>query len=94
MTTTARAPSPFRGIAKHPEARGKVGEGVFPTCHICGAPVAPDRDPRRPGWLACAHCGPVYLPLQGRYIRLTLHGGLEAAQARNLQRDLRLLASR
>ena len=76
-------------------ARRAVPAGGGPaTCHICGAPVAPDGSPRRPGWLACAHCGPVYLPLQGRYIRLTLHGGLEAAQARNLQRDLRLLASR
>jgi len=52
------------------------------TCHLCGGAVAPDRDPRRPGWLTCTSCGPVWMPLGDRWIRVHVACSLQEAGER------------
>ena len=52
------------------------------ACHICGGPVHSDYDPKRKGWLACDRCGPVYMPLDGRYIQVHIACGLSEAAER------------
>ena len=52
------------------------------TCPLCGGEVGPDRDPRRSGWLTCTSCGPAYMPLAGRYIRVHVACSLQEAGER------------
>ena len=54
----------------------------IPTCHVCGGDVHSDSDPKRPGWLACTSCGPVYMPLAGRWIRVHIACSLAEASER------------
>lgn len=49
-------------------------------CHLCGAHTYPD--PRRPDWLTCPTCGPVYMPLEDHYIRVHLACGEDEAARR------------
>ena len=53
-----------------------------PACHLCGGQVHPDCDPKRVGWLACPFCGPVYMPLEGRLIRIHVACSLTEAGER------------
>jgi len=50
------------------------------TCHICGGHTYPD--PRRPDWLTCPTCGPVYMPLEDHYIRVHIACSQEEAARR------------
>jgi len=82
MTTTA-APTRERQVLSH--------AGQYPACHRCGGAVTPDPDPRRRGWLACPACGPVYMPVDGRFVRVSIECSLEEASERILRFDLQLL---
>jgi len=54
-------------------------------CHICGGPIHCDSDPKRKGWLSCSTCGPVYMPLRGKMVRVRVGCGLEEASRRGAQ---------
>lgn len=51
-------------------------------CHLCGGTVGPDHDPRRHGWLVCPSCGPVWMPLGTRLIRIHVASSLQEASER------------
>lgn len=75
---------------KQRSGRAVRGPARPTTCHTCGAEVLPDPDPRREGWLTCAACGPVYMPFQGRWIRIHIACSLEEAGRRVAQLEYRL----
>ncbi|HUW13620.1 MAG TPA: hypothetical protein VM537_28110 [Anaerolineae bacterium] len=52
------------------------------TCHLCGGEVHSDCDPKRNGWLICTSCGPVWMPLAGRWIRVHVACSLAEASER------------
>jgi len=54
----------------------------IPTCHICGGEVHSDSDPKRVGWLTCPICGPVWMPLAGRWVRVHVACSLPEASER------------
>lgn len=54
----------------------------IPTCHICGGEVDSDSDPKRNGWLTCTSCGPVWMPLGDRWIRVHVACSLAEASER------------
>ena len=63
------------------------------TCHICGRDVHSDYDPKRKGWLACPSCGPVWMPLGERWIRVQIAYSLEEASERTARALLALEAA-
>jgi len=56
--------------------------GKLPTCHVCGGVVHSDCDPKRNGWLTCTSCGPVWMPLGDRWIRVHVACNLKEASER------------
>ena len=65
-----------------PRAEIRPHMGKLSTCHVCGGVVHSDCDPKRNGWLRCASCGPVWMPLEGHWIRVRLYCSLEEASER------------
>ncbi len=61
------------------------------TCHVCGGALHFDCDPKRSGWLSCETCGPVYMPLGERYIRIHIACSPEEAARRVAKLELWLL---
>lgn len=52
------------------------------ACHLCGGALHSDCDPKRKGWLSCSTCGPVYMPLRGKMVRVRVGCSLEEASRR------------
>lgn len=52
------------------------------ACHLCGGPVHSDCDPNRNGRLTCPACGPVWMHLDDRYIRIRIAVSLAEASER------------
>lgn len=70
------------GTARAPHLGGHLPDVGTLTCHLCGGEVHSDCDPQRNGWLHCASCGPAYMPLAGRWIRVHVACSLPEASER------------
>ena len=52
------------------------------VCHRCGGPTR--ADPERPGWMCCPGCGPVWMPFDNNWIKVSVAAGAGERTARML----------